>query len=580
MNRDDLRTEEGSQMFDALPRESEGLSEWSWDDFAPYYSELISRPIGKSTDFLSDWSRLSELIEETFSRLHVATTVNTADLEAEKRYHRFLDEIFPKAEEAEQELKKRLLEVSPELPGFELPLQKMRTEAELFREVNLPLLVNERKLEGQYDKIIGSQTVPWEGRELTVAQLRPHYQNPDRAIREQAWRLAAQRQLEDRDAINSLWGQFLSLREELASNAGFTEYRSYRWKQLLRFDYTPDDCLRFHEAIEEVVVPAAARIYERRRKLLGLETLRPWDLDVDPLKRPPLAPFQDVSELKAKASAVFHRVDPVLGDYFETMLREDLLDLDNRKNKAPGGYCTEFAAAKRPFIFMNAVGLHDDVQTILHEAGHAFHTFEKSRLPYYHQRQIPMEFAEVASMSMEFMASTFLAESDSGFYSPVDAARARVEHLERSIVFWPFMAVVDAFQHWVYENPADAAYPSNCDAQWMRIWNRFMGWIDWSGLELELMTGWQRKLHIHTVPFYYVEYGLAQLGAVQVWANFLSDRSKAVSAYRSALSLGGTAPLPTLYTIAGAGFAFDSDVLVAAVSLMERTRDDLKMGGG
>lgn len=566
-------------MFDSLPRDTSGLSTWSWDDFKPFYEDLSHRPVTETTPFLADWSRLSELVEEIFSRLHVATTVDTSDTEAESRYHCFLDEVFPKAEEFEQELKKKILAAGEMPPGFEIPLKKMRTEAELFREENLPLLIQERKFEGQYDKIIGSQTVNWDGREITVAQLRPFFQDPDRSVREQAWRLAVGRQLMDRDAINELWKSFLELRQALASNAGFSDYRSFRWKQLLRFDYTPDDCRRFHEAIEEVVVPVASKICEHRRALLGLDSLRPWDLDVDPLRRPPLTPFKEVSDLVRKSSNVFHRVDPVLGDYFDTMIREDLLDLENRKNKAPGGYCTDFAAVGRPFIFMNAVGLHDDVQTMLHEAGHAFHTFEKSRLPYYHQKQTPMEFSEVASMSMELLAAPFLEASVGGFYSREEAARARLGHLESSILFWPYMAVVDAFQHWVYENPQQALDPSNCDAQWMKTWNRFMPWIDWSGLQEELMTGWQRKLHIHTVPFYYVEYGAAQLGAVQVWGNALKDPQKAVERYRKALSLGGTASLPALYEAAGASFSFSPKVIADAVSLMEHTVEQLRKAG-
>ena len=233
------------------------------------------------------------------------------------------------------------------------------------------------------------------------------------------------------------------------------------------------------------------------------------------------------------------------------MRREKLLDLGNRKGKAPGGYCTQFQVAKRPFIFANAVGLHDDVQTLLHEAGHAFHAFEASHLPYYQQWDVSMEFAEVASMGMELLAAPYLPAQEDSFYSEPEAARARVEHLEGLILFWPYMAVVDAFQHWVYENHAAAADAKNCDAKWAELWRRFMPGVDWSGLDNEMMTGWHRKLHIYHYPFYYVEYGLAQLGAVQVWRNALEDQSDAVAHYRAALSLGGTVPLPELYAAAG-----------------------------
>jgi oligoendopeptidase F len=460
-------------MFDSLPWNATDLSDLTWKDIDPYYAELMKRPIHDENvdQWLADWTQLSELLDEAFSRLHVATTVNTADEAAEERYHRFLDDIFPVAEEAEQKLKTKLLDYELEPPGFEIPLLKMRTEAQIFRQENLPLLIQEHKLSNQYDKIIASQTVEWEGEERTIVQMRPLYQETDRDIRERAWRRASGRQLEDREAINELWGEFLNVRRDLAANSDFGDYRSYRWMQMHRFDYTPADCLRFHEAIEQVVVPAASRICEKRRKLLGLETLRPWDTEVDPLGRPALRPFTDVSELRSAGSRIFHQVDPVLGDYYDTMVREGLLDLENRKNKAPGGYCTEFAATKRPFIFMNAVGLHDDVQTLLHECGHAFHTFERSPLPYYQQRQVGMEFAEVASMAMELLAAPYLADDRGGMYSKADAARALTMHLEWCILFWPFMAIVDAFQHWVYENLADAMNPSNCDEQWRRLGN-------------------------------------------------------------------------------------------------------------
>lgn len=562
-------------MFDSLTLDVEVIINWSWSNFEPYYQDLERRGLSAATvkRFLSDWTKVAEFVEETFSRLHVAKTVNTADKDAEQRFNGFLENTYPQWEEAEQRLKTKLLESGLTTPGFDIPLQKIRTEAEIFREENLPLFVDDQKLCTGYDKIVGSQTVQWDGREMTIAQLRPMFQSQDRSLRERAWRVALKRHLEDREPINDLWRQFLALRRKLASNAGFGDYRSFRWKQFLRFDYTPDDCRRFHKAIEEVVVPAAAKVCRRRSQLLGLESLRPWDLDVDPLGRPPLIPFREAGRLQDRCATIFHRLDLSLGSYFDVMTREGLLDLENRKNKAPGGYCTEFAASKRPFIFMNAVGLQDDVQTLLHEAGHAFHAFERNRLPYCQQRQVGLEFSEVASMSMELLAGPYLSEEEGGFYSAADASRARVEHLERIILFWPYMAAVDSFQHWVYENPSEAEVPSLCDAAWTRCWERFMSWIDWSGLETELMTGWHRKLHIHTAPLYYVEYGLAQLGAVQVWGNSLKDRAGAVAAYRKGLALGGTVPLTELFSTAGAKFAFGSEALAAAISLLEENID-------
>jgi oligoendopeptidase F len=566
-------------MSDTPQTDAVNILEWSWPEISPLYSELESAEIVEASEFLRKWTRVTELVEEIFSRLHVATTVNTADTDAEKRYHDFLDSVFPKAEQSENNLKRKFLEHASIPPGFELPFKIMKSEAQLFREQNLPLFVQERKLEGEYDKIIGSQTIQWDGKELTVSQIRPFLQVTDRRVREDAWRASLERQLKDRGSIGALWKEFLSVRLKMASNADCPDYRTFRWKQFHRFDYTPQDCLHFHKAIEETVVPAVARICDNRKKLLGIDSLRPWDLDVDPLGRPPLKPFTTTGELVEKSSVIFRKIDGSLGKYFETMVEEGLLDLENRKNKAPGGYCTEFAASKRPFIFMNAVGIHDDVQTLLHEAGHCFHTFEKGRLPFIQQRQVSMEFSEVASMSMELLAAPLLASRNGGFYSDQDSTRARIEHLERSIMFWPYMAAVDAFQHWVYENPEDAMDPAECDKVWDNNWERFMSWIDWTGLEQERMTGWQRKLHIHTVPFYYVEYGLAQLGAVQVWGRSLEDRTAAVAAYLHALSLGGTAGLPSLFQAAGAKFAFDPSTLGKAVAILEANINSLRQTG-
>jgi oligoendopeptidase F len=564
-------------MLNSLPKTPEELVRLNWSQIEPYVDDLKAREINAENinQWLLDWSQLMDTIGEQYSRLHVGTSVNTTDEEAEQRFLSFMDNVYPQAMAADEQLKQKLLASGLEPEGFEIPLRNFKAESDLFREENLPLLAKEQKLSNEYNKIIGAQTVEWEGEEITVTQLRPVYQENDRVRREKAWRLTAERQLADRDAINNLWQEFLSLRLQIAKNAGRPDYRAYRWQQLLRFDYSPEDSLRFDKAIEEVVVPAASRLYERRRQQLGVNTLRPWDMDVDPLGRPPLRPFQNVDELITGSSNIFHLVHPQLGAHFDLMAMEDLLDLENRKNKAPGAYCTSFDTIRKPFIFSNAVGMHDDVQTLLHEAGHAFHVFESAHLIYSPQLNVPMEFAEVASMSMEYLGMPYLTKESGGFYQRADAARAEIEHIESSLAFWPYMAVVDSFQHWVYTNPDAAADPARCDEQWAQLWQRFMPGIDFSGLEDVMMTGWHRKLHIHQLPFYYVEYGLAQLGAVQVWGNSLKNPIDAVQDYRYALSLGGTATLPHLFQAAGARLSFDAQTLQAAINLMETTIESL-----
>ncbi len=563
-------------MFDSLGDRHEFIG-WPWERIEPYYQDLQRRPLSEQTleAWLGDWRQVSERLDETYTRLYVATTRNTEDEAAAESFRQFVDQIRPPAEEAEQNLRVRLLESGLIPPNSETPLRRMRAEAELFTQENLPLMVEEQLLRTEFDRIIGAQTVVWEKQERTLAQLQPVFQEAGRERRAQAWRLSMQRWLADRDSINRLWVRFLDLRLKMAANAGFADYRAYRWQEMKRFDYSPEDCLRFHQAIEEVVVPAVRQRHDRRRRQLGVDRLRPWDMDVDPHGNPALRPFRDGAELQNKGVEIFRALDPQLGRYSETMVSEGLLDLENRKSKAPGGYCLEYSSQRRPFIFMNAVGIHEDVQTLLHEAGHAFHVFESAHLPYHFQRQVAMEFAEVASMAMELLAAPHLEAARGGFYTRQEAGRALAEHLESVLSFWPYMAVVDAFQHWVYTHPNEAHHPQNCDEQWAALWDRFMPSQDWTGLESEKATGWHRKLHIHLYPFYYVEYGLAQLGAVQIWRNARQDPAAALDSYRKALSLGGSAPLPELYRTAGARLAFDSRSLEGAVALILETLEEL-----
>lgn len=569
-------------MFTSLPSTVDDFQFWSWSEMEPYYQDLASRSIQDSNihEWLTDWSSIKELVLETYNRLYVATTCNTNDVELDRRFNAFLEDIFPNAEAADQTLKSKLLGSGLTPAGYEQQLKNMQLEDSIFHIDNLPLLAGERRLNSEYDRIIGAQSIEWEGKEVTLSQLLPVYLDLDRPRRERAWRLASQRQLQDRQALNELWQKYIRLRGQLAENSGESNYRAYRWKQLLRTDYTPADCFDLHQAIEDVVVPAAYRIYEAHRKMMGLDSLRPWDMDwdraVDPLGRPPLQPFESVSELEEKVSFIFNRVDPQLGQYFATMRHHNLLDLDNRIGKAPGGYCIDYPRLRLPFIFMNAVGIHDDVQTLLHEGGHAFHVFETAHLPYYQQREAGIEFAEVASTAMELLSAPYLTRQEGGFYSQEDTARARTEHLKGFIRFWPYMAVVDAFQHWVYENLSLSSDPENCDAKWVELWQRFMPGVDWSGFEDVLASSWQHKAHIFQTPFYYIEYGLAGLGAIQMWNNSLNDHAAAVQAYRKALSLGGTVSLPKLFETAGANFSFQRSTITKAVDLLENTISSLE----
>lgn len=549
----------------------------NWDVFQARYDQIMSTSLDSDNihQWLSEWSRLGRVIDEFGSITYIESTLDTADAQKEQAFLNFVENIEPGYRRADQALKERLLAFvasDKELgEDMELPMARMRNQAELFREENIPLMTELAKLGNEYDKITGDLKSDWDGEEKNLYQLKSLLLDRDRAVRERAWRATMALWLGKRELLNELYNKMLTLRDQIARNAGFPDYRAYAYKAYNRFDYTPEDSIRFQNAIETVVVPAAARVYERKRKQLGVDVLRPWDEAVDAGDDPPLAPYKGQDALIQGSLNIFEHVDETLARYFATMAEDGLLDLDTRNGKALGGYCSSLPWRKRPYIFMNGNGTHDDLQTMLHEAGHAFHAFESFNLPYIWQTDAPMEFCEVASMSMELLAAPYLTKAYNGFYTPQEAARARIEHLEGILKFLPYMAVVDGFQHWVYTNPEVAHDPAACDAAWGDLWDRFMIGIDWNGFEDERVSGWHRKLHIFHVPFYYIEYGMAQVGALQVWRNALTDQSGAVATYRAALALGGTRPLPALFAAAGAAFRFDEPMLKDLVELIETT---------
>jgi oligoendopeptidase F len=563
-----------------LPTDATSILALTWSDYKPFYQELEGRPLSNETieEWLKDWSRLAETADEHYWRLYIATTVNTADQAVEEAYNKYIEEIQTSVKTAEQKLKDKLLASGLSPKSFETALRMMRAEAEIFKDENLPLQAEEQKLITEYHKLTGSLSVMWEGEERTLAQMFPLLYESDRSIRQRAWESVQAQFLKERQNINALWEKFLPLRLKIAEQAGMPDYRAYMWKQKFRFDYSPADCKAFHAAIEQFFVPAAKRVYERRRERLGIESLRPWDLSVDPQGGAPIKPYETMDEFKAKLHAVFEQVNPAFGNYFQIMMDEDLLDLESRKNKAQIGYSLGLHVAHRPFVFINHSNTPWDVQTMLHEGGHAFHEFERAHVHFYQRGEIylPAEFGEVASMSMELLASPYKTKECGGFYTDSEQARTMIELLEGIVTFLPYMALVDAFQHWIYENPSLSADASQCEENWSALWDRFMIGIDYSGLEDHKKTYWHRQGHIFWAPFYYVEYGLAQIGAVQVWANARRDQQKAVADYRKALSLGATVPLPELFAAAGAKFAFDAETLQRAVDLLEEVIEDME----
>jgi oligoendopeptidase F len=553
-----------------LPDSPAAFAQATWADVAPYFDELAAHPLDGSSmaAWLRAWSTLEELVTEAAARAMIAYTIDTGDAAKEADHLRFSTEVLPRMEERSVELARRLLESGYSTPGLETTLARFRTQIDIFRDENVPLFAELEEHSARYQRITGAITVEWDGVERPLPQLQPFLKSSDRSVRERAFRASSLPYIERRAELSLLFNQMYDLRQRAARNAGFENFRDYIFPAKFRFDYTPADCERFHDAVERTVAPAVERVLESRRQRLGLDVLRPWDLAVDPYRPKALRPFANAAELVSTARRVFDGVDPALGRQFQTMIDEGLLDLESRKGKAPGGYCETLHFNGRPFIFMNAVGLVDDVNTLLHEAGHAFHAFAAHEQPLIWQRHPGSEAAELASMSMELLAAPHLTQPR-GYFSAEDALSARLEHLEDVLLSLVHIASVDAFQTWIYTSglggDADAR-----DAEWLRLRGRFERGVDWSGLDQERVARWYRQLHIFLYPFYYIEYGIAQVGALQVWRNSLENPAQAVARYRDALALGAVHGLPEIYRTAGARLTFEPGAMGDLVQLVEQ----------
>ncbi len=555
------------------PPTPEQFANATWDDIALLYDALAARElVPGDTDaietWLADWNALDVALAEATLLADFASSGDTADPVKEEAYLRFSSQIAPQRTEQIVRLANKLLATGYTRPDLETTLRRFRTIRDIFREENIPLEQELSTLKARYNKVTGSLTIPWQAKNVPISRLNPMLQSPDRDLREQAFRLQFAPYIEQRDEFADIFDAQLEARQRIAHNAGFENYRDYMFAALHRYDYSPGDCLTFHDAVSQTVIPAVRRRLESRRQQMGLASLRPWDTDVDLHGRPALKPYDSIEELTSKTQQVFATVDPVFGEQFGMMRDEHLLDLESRLGKRPGGFCDTFPYRKRPFIFMNASGTGLDVRILIHEAGHAFHGFAASNLPFVHQRFAGEEMEEVGSMSMELLASPYLNLKDGGFYNAEDDKRARVEHLEDRLAGLVWISTIDAFQHWLYTDPT-ASDRNARDAKWLETWSRFNPGIDWSGLEAERTARWHRQLHIFLYPFYYIEYGLATLAALQVWRNALQDQEKAVADYRAALALGGSRPLPELYTRAGALMIFDAEGMAEMVSLVE-----------
>ncbi len=550
-----------------------GADMGDWQQIEPLFDALDDEPIAAPSDmerWLLHQSELMACLNEEQNRRYVQMTCQTDDAAREQAYLHFIEHIAPQCKPRWHRLNERYTAASAraELPAARYEVLDRSTQAavELFREENVPLQTEDARLDQHHQKITGAMTVQHEGKEQTLQQMARYLEQPDRDVRRQAWELIAQRRMQDRPELDNVYDQMIEIRTRMARNAALDTFRDYQWRAYERFDYTPDDTFAFHDAVEQLIVPVKRELQQHRARQLGLDRLRPWDLAVDVQNRAPLRPFATTAELCNKCSSVFHQLDGQLGAQFDEMVSAGWLDLESRKGKAPGGYQTTYDEQRHPFIFMNAVGLHRDVETLLHEGGHAFHSVACTDEPLVQYRHCGMEMAEVASMGMELLAYDHLDV----FYQGEELTRARREQLEGIVNGFAWIATIDAFQQWIYTNPTHTREQRT--GFWLLLQDRFGGIEDWSGYEQQRASLWQRQLHLYSVPLYYIEYGIAQVGALQLWHNARKDKPAALARYRQALALGGSRPLPELWAAAGLNFDFSAGTLRP---LIDMVRSDL-----
>lgn len=533
-----------------------------WQALEPYFAALNDREITDKESlekWLNDMSELEAAVNEDACWRQIKMTCDNENKSLEEAFNFFCMEIQPKIQPYSDALNKKLVS-SPFLKELDEKkyytyLRSTKKNIDLFREENIPLQAEVAVLQQQFGQISGAMMITVKGEEYTLQQAAKFLENPDRSLREEVYRKINERRIEDKEKLNDLYDTLVSLRNKEALNAGFDNYRDYRFKELGRFDYTKEDCFQFHDAVKQYVMPLVNEIYKKKKEKLGLETLRPWDLDAEPEGTKPLRPFATGGELLQKSIECFTKLRPFFGECLAKMKELRHLDLESRKGKSPGGYNCPLAESGAPFIFMNAAGQMHDVTTMVHEGGHAVHSFLAHPLELTGFKEYPMEIAEVASMAMELMS---MDHWDTFFDNEEDLLRAKEHQLERVITIFPWIAVIDKFQHWIYEHPSHSHEERT--GEWVKILAEFQDdVIDYSGLENYRNNAWQRQLHLFEVPFYYIEYGIAQLGAIGMWMQYKNDAEKAMDNYCNALSLGGTKTLPELYKAAGLEFDFSPE---------------------
>ncbi len=544
-----------------------------WNSISSYFEELVERPLLCSADmekWLKDMSELEAVISEDVSWRHIRMTCNTEDKKLQENFTFFMMEIQPQIQPYADRLNRKLvnspLTAALDTKKYFTYLRSVKKSIELFREENIPLQSELSVLAQQYGAISGKMTVKVGDQEYTLQQAMKFLENEDRNLREDVYRKVQERRMQDKEPLNNLFNELVKRRDQIARNAGFANFRDYKFVEMGRFDYTKEDCFRFHDSVKRHILPLVELIHQYKKNKLGLSEYRPWDLDAEPAGQLPLRPFKTGAELLEKTMHCFKLLRPFFADCLQTMKKMNRFDLESRIGKAPGGYNCPLAETGAPFIFMNAAGQMHDVTTMVHEGGHAVHSFLSHHLELSAFKEYPMEIAEVASMAMELFS---MENWEIYFENPADLRRAKIQQLERVITIFPWIATIDKFQHWVYENPKHDS--DQRTENWFRIYNEFNSkTIDWTGLDKYQKNIWQKQLHLFEVPFYYIEYGIAQLGAIGLWMQFKKNKDSALDNYINALTLGGTKTLPELYEAAGLKFDFSGAYIRELMDFVEK----------
>ena len=550
----------------------------NWETLEPYFKMLDERAIESTHDleqWLKDASELEAVISEDACWRQIRMTCDTESKELEQAFNFFMMEIQPRIQPYSDKLNRKLIEspFTKELDPkkYFTYLRNVRKNIDLFREANIPIQAELNVMQQQFGVIAGKMTVTVNDQEYTLQQAAKFLEDPDRRLREEVYRKINERRLQDKNELDNLFSTLLEKRNQVARNAGFENFRDFRFVELGRFDYSKEDCFQFHEAVKLHVMPLVDQIYSIKRKKLGLDALRPWDIEAEPEGIQPLRPFSTGEELTEKTIACFNQLRPFFGDCLRKMKAMGHLDLESRKGKAPGGYNCPLAESGAPFIFMNAAGQFDDVTTMVHEGGHAVHSFLSHDLELNGFKDYPTEIAEVASMAMELFS---MDHWQVFFNGKEELTRAKEQQLERVITIFPWIATIDKFQHWIYENPGHTA--KERASRWVEILDEFSSpEVDFSGLEAFRQYAWQRQLHLFEVPFYYIEYGIAQLGAIGLWQQYKKDPEAAINNYITALDLGGTVTLPELFKAAGLQFDFSPAHISELMKFVRQELNDL-----